>query len=242
MKKIISNEGLLYGHYEATFLTEAINERVSNRLEYYYNSCSRNGDVTAAGVLSYDLFDGVVTAITLTYAINDPTPQRLRDFRATCDSFFELKGFVIDNDKDHPNVFFHATDMFDMAMLIHALEYLSVSVESIFKVVDGEYRRYLKHIDDDDDLDDDDSLDDDDDDAPLTWDVDSVGYSDDGKTLKTCNIKFTKTHYDVPDGVEVIEDFAFLPCRHFLELSIPRSVKLIGDYIFGNGGFIIVRD
>mgnify|MGYP006908905693 FL=1 len=133
MKKIISNVGLLYGHYEATFLTEAINERVSNRLEYYYNSCSRNGDVTAAGVLSYDLFDGVVTAITLTYAINDPTPQRLRDFRATCDSFFELKGFVIDNDKDHPNVFFHATDMFDMAMLIHALEYLSVSVESIFK-------------------------------------------------------------------------------------------------------------
>ena len=86
MKKIISNEGLLYGHYEASFLTEAINERVSNRLEYYYNSCSRNGDVTAAGVLSYDLFDGVVTAITLTYAINDPTPQRLRDFRATCDS------------------------------------------------------------------------------------------------------------------------------------------------------------
>lgn len=240
MKKIISNEGLLYGHYEATFLTEAINERVSNRLEYYYNSCSRNGDVTTAGVLSYDLFDGVVTAITLTYAINDPTPQRLRDFRATCDSFFELKGFVIDNDKDHPNVFFHATDMFDMAMLIHALEYLSVSVESIFKVVDGEYRRYLKHIDDDDDLDDD-TLDDEDDD-PLEWDVDSVGYSDDGKILKTCNIKFTKTHYDVPDGVEVIQDFAFLPCRHFLELSIPRSVKLIGDYIFGNGGFIIVRD
>lgn len=241
MKKIINNEGLLYGHYEATFLTEAINERVSNRLEYYYNSCSRNGDVTTAGVLSYDLFDGVVTAITLTYAINDPTPQRLRDFRATCDSFFELKGFVIDNDKDHPNVFFHATDMYDMAMLIHALEYLSVSVESIFKVVDGEYRRYLKHIDDDDDLDDDDPLDDEDDD-PLEWDVDSVGYSDDGKTLKTCNIKFTKTHYDVPDGVEVIEDFAFLPCRHFLELSIPRSVKLIGDYIFGNGGLIIVRD
>jgi hypothetical protein len=33
-------------------------------------------------------------------------------------------------------------------------------------------------------------------------------------------------------------DGAFLPCRHYVELSIPRSVKKIGDYIFGNGGVI----
>jgi hypothetical protein len=46
----------------------------------------------------------------------------------------------------------------------------------------------------------------------------------------------------VPDGVEEIEDFAFLPCRHFVELSIPRSVRIIGDYIFGNGGIIEIRD
>jgi hypothetical protein len=46
----------------------------------------------------------------------------------------------------------------------------------------------------------------------------------------------------VPDGVEEIEDFAFLACRHNVELSIPRSVKKIGDYIFGNGGVINIRD
>ena len=34
----------------------------------------------------------------------------------------------------------------------------------------------------------------------------------------------------------------FLPCRHYVELSIPRSVKKIGDYIFGNGGVINIRD
>ncbi len=47
---------------------------------------------------------------------------------------------------------------------------------------------------------------------------------------------------DVPDGVEELEDFAFLSCRHYLELSIPRSVSIIGDNIFGNGGKIEIRD
>ena len=46
----------------------------------------------------------------------------------------------------------------------------------------------------------------------------------------------------LPDGVEEIEEFAFLSCRNYLELSIPRSVRKIGDTIFGKGGIIVVRD
>jgi hypothetical protein len=70
-----------------------------------------------------------------------------------------------------------------------------------------------------------------------------VNYSQDGKILKSCRLSFNETHYEVPDGVEEIDFGAFGVCRHFLELSIPRSVKIIGDSIFGNeGGVIIIRD
>jgi hypothetical protein len=80
-----------------------------------------------------------------------------------------------------------------------------------------------------------------DDDMPI-FDEHEVGYSKDGKILTGCHHTFNDTRYEVPDGVEEIEDFAFLPCRHFVELSIPRSVRIIGDYIFGNGGVINIRD
>ena len=57
-----------------------------------------------------------------------------------------------------------------------------------------------------------------------------------------CRSSFTESQYVVPDGVEVIDDGAFFLSRHFVELSIPRSVRIIGDNIFGNGGQIAVRD
>jgi hypothetical protein len=81
-----------------------------------------------------------------------------------------------------------------------------------------------------------------DDDMPI-FDDHGVGYSHDGKILMSCRYTFNETHYDVPDGVEEIDFGAFCACRHFLELSIPRSVKTIGDSIFGNNsGVIIIRD
>ena len=49
--------------------------------------------------------------------------------------------------------------------------------------------------------------------------------------------------YFVPDGVLTICDGAFMGCSDFLVLSAPRSIKVIGDYIFGeNGGRIEIRD
>jgi hypothetical protein len=83
--------------------------------------------------------------------------------------------------------------------------------------------------------------DDDDDDMPIFDDQD-VGYSKDGKKLTGCKFTFNETRYEVPDGVEEIDDCAFLSCRHYLELSVPRSVRVIGDSIFGNGGQIVIRD
>ena len=41
----------------------------------------------------------------------------------------------------------------------------------------------------------------------------NVGYSKDNKILKYCCFTFNETHYEVPDGVEVIEN---PPCAHFL--------------------------
>jgi hypothetical protein len=74
------------------------------------------------------------------------------------------------------------------------------------------------------------------------FDEHGVGYSADGKKLLCCRFTFRDTRYEVPDGVGEIDDFAFVACRHYLELSIPRSVHTIGDSLFGNGGIILVRE
>lgn len=88
-----------------------------------------------------------------------------------------------------------------------------------------------------------DEEDDDSEDERYKMDDYGVNYSQDGKILKCCRLSFNETHYEVPDGVKGIDFGAFGVCRHFLELSIPRSVKFIGDSIFGNdGGVIIIRD
>ena len=239
MKKLVSTQGLLFGHFEAPDLSSAINERVNNKLEICYNQMSRNGDIHVHSELSYDLFDGMVTAITLSYTIDNPTPQRLEDFRDTCNMFYEVEEFIIDNDNPTPCVFFHATDIYDMASLIHALAFYTVSLESIMRADDGSYLKRHSIFDDETLLEDEE---DDEEDDRYYVDKDGVGYSLDGKVLKFCRFTFTKTYYEVPDGVEIIEGGAFIACRHTLELSIPRSVKIIGDAIFGNNGIIIIRD
>ena len=242
MKKLVSTQGLLYGHYDDANMSEAINERVNDKLEILYNQYSRNGDIQIHSELSYDLFDGIVTAITLTSTIDNPTPQRLDDFRATCESFFEVPNFIIDNDASTPCVFLHATDIYDMALLIHALNFYNVCLESIMRVDDGDYHKRHSLFDDKTFIEGDENDEEDEEDDRYYVDKDGVGYSLDGKTLKFCRFNFRKTHYEVPDGVEVIDDGAFIACRHHLELSIPRSVKIIGDDIFGCGGLIIIRD
>lgn len=304
MKTLISTQGLLDGHFHAPGTNAAIHERIDPRLVYCYKQDNED-DIQVTPTFTYDLADGQVTAIELSYTIDNPAPQRLQYFRDTCEYFFELHGFMIAGDDASPRVCFRATDIFDMASLLHALDCLSVSLESIMCAVDADLTEkdaiyspsgaYIiqipdvphysikegtlyvspmaaRHCSQLQKLDvpvemlfDDSSLceypkglkvkvwkthydgssieedDDDDDDMPVFDDHD-VGYSKDGKALTGCRYTFNDTRYEVPDGVEVIDDFAFLFCRHFVELSIPRSVRVIGDNIFGNGGIIEIRD
>ena len=71
-----------------------------------------------------------------------------------------------------------------------------------------------------------------------------VMYANEGKRL----ISATKPDligkdYFVPNGVLTICDGAFMGYSDYLILSVPRSIKVIGDYIFGeNGGRIEIRD
>lgn len=49
--------------------------------------------------------------------------------------------------------------------------------------------------------------------------------------------------YVIPDGVLTICDGAFGFCHNYLVLSAPRSIKVIGDYLFCEyGGKIVIRD
>ena len=304
MKRLISTTGLLDGHFDAPWTNMAIHERVDNKLTYCYKQ-DFGEDILIVPAFTYELSEGVVTVLELAYTIDNPTPQRLENFRETCENFYALCGFMVEDENGISRVLFHATDIFDMASLIHALDYQSVSLEGVVCAVDdsltekdaiyspsgarliqlpdiphysikegtlyispmaARHCTKLKKLDIPVEmLFDDGSLreypqglqvkvwdthydgtpvecdDDSDDDIPV-FDDHEVGYSIDGKILTGCHHTFNDTHYEVPDGVEVIDDGAFLPCRHYVELSIPRSAKKIGDYIFGNGGVINIRD
>lgn len=302
MQKIITTQGHTDGHYDAPDTNTAIHERIDNRLTACYRQYYGD-DIHIAPALTYQVTDGQVTMIQLTYTIDSPTPERLENFREACENFYCMLGFSVNTD-DVPCVFFRATDIYDMATLIHALDYLTVSLESILCPVDaaltpadaifspsGSYilqipdvPRYripegtlfispaaarhctqLQTLDipadmifDDNSLTeypkglkvriwdtryDGTSLDDEEDsDEMPVFDEYGVGYSADGKKLLCCRFTFNAPRYEVPDGVGEIDDFAFISCRHYLQLSIPRSVHTIGDSLFGNGGVILVRE
>ncbi len=70
-----------------------------------------------------------------------------------------------------------------------------------------------------------------------------VVYTKDGKHLLNCLDTFNETEYTVKDGVTTICDDAFswrVNSEQRITLYIPRSVKVIGDNIFGDGGGRII--
>ena len=75
-------------------------------------------------------------------------------------------------------------------------------------------------------------------------DVYGVVYANEGRRLiAATRPDLIGKEYRVPDGVLTICDGAFMFCKDYLELSVPRSIKVIGDYIFGKeGGKIVIRD
>lgn len=80
------------------------------------------------------------------------------------------------------------------------------------------------------------------DDGEYRVDEHRVGYSLDGHRLLFARFSFKDSEYQVPDGVVTICLMAFATCRQFVTLHIPRSVRLIGDFVFGpGGGKIVIR-
>jgi hypothetical protein len=69
-----------------------------------------------------------------------------------------------------------------------------------------------------------------------------VVYTKDRKRLLYARIGLKEAYYEVPDGTLTICDQAFLFHEGYLVLSVPASIKVIGDDIFGkDGGKIIIR-
>lgn len=74
-------------------------------------------------------------------------------------------------------------------------------------------------------------------------DVYGVVYANEGRRLLLATRpELIGKEYMVPDGVLTICDGAFGFCRDYLVLSVPWSIEVIGDYIFGKeGGQINIR-
>ena len=303
MKKMISTQGLTFGEFCDENMTRAIKERISPRLKRIYSQFS-NEEIHTSVSITYNIIGGEVQSIVINYTIDAPTPERLSNFRDVCDIFFNLHSFTVDYEQSH--VFFMASDMYDMGCLIHALDVMGVSLESVVcavdekKLDDGEvytpsgdtivqvpnvprYRirehtswmaptalqkcprlrfldipygmfnheevlksfpkiKYKEWETFYDGTIPDEEIDEDEDDE-FTFDEHHVAYSKDGKTLLFIRQEFQEDRYEVPDGVEEIADMAFCWCPTFVELSLPRSIRHIGDNIFGtNGGHIEIRD
>ena len=138
MKKIVSTQGLTYGEFREKSLSIAISERINNRLEHSFFQ-NYGEAVHTSFSLSYNVIAGEITQIVLDYTIDNPTSIRLEWFREHCDNFFALNHFIVDAlDLKDPHVYYFATDMFEMAYLIHALDIMSVSLESIMCAIDAE--------------------------------------------------------------------------------------------------------
>jgi hypothetical protein len=70
-----------------------------------------------------------------------------------------------------------------------------------------------------------------------------VVYTKDRKRLLYARMGLKGSHYVVPEGTLTICDQAFLFHEGYLVLSVPSSIKVIGDDIFGkDGGKIVIRD
>ena len=71
-----------------------------------------------------------------------------------------------------------------------------------------------------------------------------VMYANEGRRLiMATQPELIGKDYVIPNGVVTICDGAFAVCNDYMVISAPRSIKAIGDYIFGDeSGKIVIRD
>ena len=65
---------------------------------------------------------------------------------------------------------------------------------------------------------------------------DGVLYSADGTVLLRCPTGSTAEEFSIPEGTVSVGDKAFLYCSNLKKVGLPGSLKLIGEYAFGNSG------
>ena len=75
-------------------------------------------------------------------------------------------------------------------------------------------------------------------------DMYGVVYANEGRRLlMATRPELIGKEYVVPDGVMTICDGAFEFCNDYLVLSVPWSIEVIGDYIFGKeSGKMVIRN
>ncbi len=69
-------------------------------------------------------------------------------------------------------------------------------------------------------------------DHPTLAVIEGVLYSKADKRLVRYSLRNSKSSFEVPDGVEVIDDGAFTGCYSLTSITLPDSVKRIGHYAF----------
>ena len=133
MKKIISTQGLSYGEFTDENLSVAIQERVCPRLEYCYYQFSGE-EIHSVVSLSFIVMNREVRSLYLSFSIDNPTQEQLSNFRDVCNIFFNLDGFIANYEENLVSI--SANDYYDIGRLVHALEVMTVSLESILCVAD----------------------------------------------------------------------------------------------------------
>lgn len=240
-KKIVCIKDLPNGEHHVENLEQIMVERVDWKVALLFKQyCGQEATVHSEFLVNVK--DGVVTSMTLAYTMDDAKDEDDTGcLEATCNGFFNLYF----ERKALGSVAFLADNVYEMARLTQALEFATVwigyefrpfdvtmSVEEARQIAKKEEEEFYRHSEEDEiecDYE-----------EPL-YDLDEhhIAYSKDGKTLMFAKAQFEEPEYRAHDGVEEIADFAFAYCMFPVRLLVPRTVKRIGDNIFGiHGGHI----
>lgn len=251
-KKIISIENLSNGDHHIKNIEEALDERVNWKIallfRHYFNY---NSPVSIHEEFIVTIKDGAVISMKLIIRIDNTNLEETIDLLEFASSSFYHLPFEKDNNE---KVVFNAKSVYDMARLTQALDFASVWIGYHFEAVDvnmtvekARAQANLREYNLNNELDENEV----DDDIEESYDLDehNVAYSKDGKTLlfAKVNLFSERNHeiaeYKVPEGVETISDYAFIWYQIPLRLLIPKSVKHIGDNLFGpEGGYIEIME
>ena len=243
-KKIVSVERIPDGEQHAIITEQVLEARVNEKLAILYKQ-DYGFLVSVRGEFIVTAKDDEILSMTLSFHITD-SPQEVEKYSlaTTCYLFFCLNFITHEDGK----VSFHADNTFDMALLMQSLSFVNIDVDCWYMPIDinktvADARNKVRQ----EELDTLQQTEEEEEselfeETPCNVDEHHVAYSLDGKTLLYTKADYYEPEYRVPDGVEVISDFAFAFCPIPIHLSIPPTVRYIGSNIFGyNGGEIEIR-